>query len=320
MAYESRSDVHSRGRRKKGRFLRYFFITLLTLITIAALVVGFFYFRLRASFEQFQNKEVVEKIEKVREETVAIGKDPISILVLGIDTGEYERTEVGRSDIMMVVTINPETKKATMTSIPRDTYAEIVGHGDFDKINHAYAFGGVSMSVNSVQKLLDIPIDYFLSIDMGGFTRIVDQLGGLTITPIETFEQEGFFFEEGVTQNMDGATALQYIRNRFLDSGDYGRQERSRQVLSALAQKAVSLNSVTSLPSMLGILEDNVETNITFDEIQSLIGDAVQISKNLEILPLSGSGETIDGIYYEKLDEKILSEIVAKMKANLDIQ
>ena len=117
---------------------------------------------------------VVEAAESIyepvdQEETRGIAvdleqSDPISILLLGVDTGELGRTEQGRSDSMVVATINPNTQKTTLLSIPRDTYSKIVGYGDgveyFDKINHAYAYGEIKMAIDSVQELLEIPIDY----------------------------------------------------------------------------------------------------------------------------------------------------------------
>lgn len=318
----SRKDVHSRKRRKKKHsFIKWFFISLLV-IFLALLGIGAYTLgRFNKSFERVYDKTIEEQVVEVRDtkEQVTIGKDPFSILVLGIDTGEFDRTEVGRSDIMMVATINPNTNQTVMTSIPRDTYTEIIGQGTHDKINHAYAFGGISMSINTVQNLLDIPIDYYIKVDMGGFTHIVDTLGGISITPTETFDQEGTYFEEGVTQLMDGKTILQYVRNRYTDGGDYSRQQRSRQVIEALAQNVLNINLVANLPEYMEIFENYVQTNIKFTDVQKLGLSINSIGKNIEELSLTGNGETIDGVYYERLDEASLANVQTKLKANLEL-
>ena len=133
--------------------------------------------------------------------------EPISILLLGVDTGYLGRTEQGRSDSMVVITINPHTQKTTLLSIPRDTYTEIVGNGTSDKINHAYAFGGTAMSINTVQQMLDIPIDFYVMVNMAGIQEIVDAVGGITVESPLAFNQNDFEFVEGTNQ-LDGEAAL----------------------------------------------------------------------------------------------------------------
>jgi LCP family protein required for cell wall assembly len=135
--------------------------------------------------------------------------ESISILLLGIDTGDLGRTEQGRSDSMIVATINPNTEKTTLLSIPRDTYAEIVGYGTWDKINHAYAFGGTAMSINSVQNLLDIPIDFYVSVNMEGIKEVVDAVGGVDVDSPIAFNQNGYDFVVG-TNYLDGEAALSF--------------------------------------------------------------------------------------------------------------
>lgn len=292
------------------------------LLTVGLGVAGYFYLQdsIQTTFEKIQTKEVsTEKIEMKRLQPAVAGKDPVSILLLGIDTGDFGRVEQGRSDIMIVLTLNPNTKKASLTSIPRDTYAEIVGRPGKDKLNHAYAFGGMSMSANSVQKLLQIPIDYVISVDMGGFTHIVDALGGIEITPSETFGQNGVSFQEGVPQVMDGATVLAYIRNRHTNKGDYGRQDRARQVLQATANKAKNLESLTRLPELIGIVEDNLQTNLTFAEAQTLGFDVAEILKNVEMISIKGETQIIDGIYYEVVSEDQLAQIRNKLKEEMEL-
>ncbi len=121
-------------------------------------------------------------------------QEPLSFLILGIDAEESTR---GRSDTMIVLTVNPEDESMKMVSIPRDTRTEMVGRGNEDKINHAFAFGGPEMAMDTVENFLDIPIDYYVSINMDGFKDIVDAVDGVTVDNAFAFEQSGYDFSEG---------------------------------------------------------------------------------------------------------------------------
>lgn len=114
--------------------------------------------------------------KKRTEEVKIADSKPVSILLIGA----AERAgDQGRSASLMVITLNPKNKSMKLLSIPRDAYTEIVGKGKKDKINHAYAFGGINMSVDTVENFLDMPIDYYIEVNMEGFKEIVDAVGGV---------------------------------------------------------------------------------------------------------------------------------------------
>lgn len=157
---------------------------------------------------------------------------------------------------MMVKTVNPKTNQTKIVSIPRDTYTEIIGRGTMDKINHAYAFGGVSMSVNTVQNLLDIPIDYYVEVNMQGVKDIVDALDRVQVSPPISFNYDGYSFVQGQPTTLDGNAALAYSRMRYEDpNGDYGRQARQRQIIVAAMNKVASLSTIMNYQGVLGALE-----------------------------------------------------------------
>lgn len=313
-----------RRRRKRFNPLGCFFQILLVLILAGGLYAGYTYFTLRQSVQQINNNalrlhESGPEREQVREESVEVGEDSISILIMGIDTGG-DRTDVGRSDIMIVATLNPNTNQATITSIPRDSYVEISGVPSRDKINHAYAFGGPNMAANTVQDLLGIPIDYTFSMDMEGFVRAIDALGGLTITPVMTFEQGEHQFVEGQTQIMDGEAVLDYVRNRYTAGGDYGRQERARQVAEALFGKVQNFDSLSNVNELITVFSETVATNLTISDLQDIALDSNEIFNNLETLNLEGEGEMIDGVYYEILNESVVADVSQKLQENLGME
>ncbi|AIY06304.1 transcriptional regulator [Planococcus sp. PAMC 21323] len=240
-------------------------------------------------------------------------QDPFSVLLLGVDEREDDR---GRSDTMVVMTINPTDKSTKMVSIPRDTYTEIVGRGTTDKINHAYAFGGIEMSMATVENLLDIPIDYVLQVNMEGFQDIVDAVGGVEVNNTLAFDE----FEKG-TLELDGEEALAYVRMRKQDpEGDFGRQNRQKQVIQGIMKKGASVNSLLNYKSIFTALGDNVRTNMTFDEmmdVQSNYRDAIGTVDQMMVE--DGTGETINGIWYYMMNDAELAEIQSTLKTHLNM-
>ena len=285
-----------------------------------ALIVGLFAYRdLRSTSDAIH--EEVEDQEVMRDDAVDLGDgDPFSVLLMGIDTGEEGRVDQGRSDTMMVVTVNPHTQQSTIVSIPRDTYTEIAGRGTMDKINHAYAFGGTSMAVNTVQKLFDIPIDYYVSINMEGLEQIVDALNGITLVPDSTFQQSGYSFTQGQETQLDGGAALAYSRMRKQDpEGDYGRQKRQRQVVMAIVDEVASIESILNYRNVLSVLDQNMATNMTFDEMVTIFTNYRDASGNTRQEQLSGEGTRIDGVYYDIVSDAEINRVQSLLKEDLEI-
>lgn len=233
-------------------------------------------------------------------------KKPISVLLLGVDRRADEQ---GRSDSIIVMTLNPNTDQSAMLSIPRDTKTEIIGKGTTDKINHAYAFGGAEMALDTVENLLGIPIDYVAEVDMKGFQDTVDLLGGVEVTNNLAFTSGDSSFEAG-TITLSGAEALVYTRERYNDpNGDFGRQERQRQVITALINKGKDDFSISKFNNMLDVLGNNAKTNMTFKDIRTLSTDYIAAFKNQDVLRLEGSGgKASDGIYYWNPDAASLED------------
>ncbi|MFC6465176.1 LCP family protein [Marinilactibacillus sp. GCM10026970] len=321
-------DNHTRVKRKKKsktkkplwKKVLTGLIVFLGIFTVTGLFVGWQIYRdLQASTE---NMYTPSDQEQKRNNPLVVddGTDAFSVLLLGIDTGDMGRVEQGRSDTMMVMTINPNTDKTTLVSIPRDTYTEISGRGTMDKINHAYAFGGTSMSVNTVQNLFDIPIDYYISINMEGLQQIVDAVGGITVTPHLTFEQGGYSFVDGQKTNMDGKMALEYSRMRKKDpNGDYGRQERQREVVQASARKMASVESVLNYKDVLNTLSVNMQTNLTFDNMVNTFTKYNSAIGNINQEQLTGAGRLQDEIYYEFIPDNEIQRVSNILKHELEL-
>ena len=247
--------------------------------------------------------------------------EPVSILLLGVDTGDLGRTEQGRSDSMVVVTINPHTQKTTLLSIPRDTYTEIVGYGTSDKINHAYAFGGTAMSINTVQQMLDIPIDFYVMVNMAGIQEIVDAVGGITVESPLTFNQNGYDFVQGTNQ-LDGEAALAFARMRYEDpAGDTGRQGRQRLVIEAVIRKLATPETLLNYQAVLKTLSANMQTSFQLSDFYTLQNqDYLGAVGNIEQQQLGGTGDMMNDIYYNFVDEAELTRVRDLLQIELELE
>lgn len=258
-----------RQKKKKGKLL--FIFILITALLVGTSIVFADKLNLFHQTISTITQDVGNRTEEEAQEIIENAK-PINILLLGIDNGAYGRpTEDGRSDTMLLLTSNPSEKKAQLLSIPRDTYTEIVGMNYYDKINHAYAYGQAKMAINSVEKLFDTSIDFYMEINMSGLMEFVDAVGGIEVTSPLTFTYEGRSFEEGKKELLDGESALRFARMRYDDpEGDYGRQKRQRIVIEQLVKKMMSFNSITNFEKIMNAVKNNVKTDIPIGKIMAL--------------------------------------------------
>ncbi|WP_404445600.1 LytR family transcriptional regulator [Sutcliffiella horikoshii] len=298
-------------------FKKVWFKVLVSVLGFATICVGIFAFSVYKSLEDAANSmhSPIDRpnSEKRVKEVDLKEKDPLSFLILGVDERPGDR---GRSDSMIVLTVNPNKKSIQMVSIPRDTRTEIVGKGFDDKINHAYAFGGPEMSIATVENFLDIPIDYFVQVNMESFKDIVDALGGITINNKLEFNQSGHHFPVGEIE-LNGDEALSFARMRSVDS-DFGRQQRQRDVIQAIINEGASISSVTKFDDILEILGNNVRTNLTFDEMVDIQANYKDARHDLSQHQVNGSGTIIDNIYYLIVADEDRSNLSTLLKEHLE--
>jgi LCP family protein required for cell wall assembly len=305
-------------RRKKSKKRLY---TIISVITGLFIVLGgcaySIYYKLTKTVETM-HEPIEREHSKKRDEGVSLSeRDPISILLIGVDERKNDR---GRSDSLIVLTVNPDENSVKMVSIPRDTRTEIVGRGTQDKINHAYAYGGVEMLIDTVENFLDIPIDYYIKVNMESFRDLVDTLGGITVYNDFAFSYEGYTFEKGEI-TLNGNEALAYTRMRKQDPrGDFGRQDRQKQVIKAIIDKGASLSSVTKMNEFFNIASGNIRTNLTFDEIKMIQKNYQSALNNISQLSIKGQGSKINGIYYLIVPESERESISNELKSHLQIK
>lgn len=195
------------------------------------------------------------------------------VLLIGVDRREGD---VGRSDTIMLAAVDEEDGGATLLSIPRDTRVEVGSYG-YDKINHAYAFGGHEMTLASVRALVGVPITHYVIIDTSAFEHIVDAVGGVDINVEKRMYYEDPWDDNGGLvidlfpgeQHMDGAHAIQYVRYRD-GEGDIGRIGRQQRFMRALLTQFLSPQVLPRLAAVVDEVKNAVATDLTTRQLLTL--------------------------------------------------
>jgi LCP family protein required for cell wall assembly len=250
--------------------------------------------------------------------TMVMPKGKINVLVLGVDERE---DDVGRSDTAIVVHVDYDERRVSVLSIPRDSWAKIPGH-NWDKNNHAYAFGGTQLSHKVVENILGIPVDYTLAINSHGLAGMIDALGGVTIDVekrmyySDPYDDDGGLFinlKPGV-QRMDGKTAIQYVRYRD-EEGDIGRVARQQKFLKAVMQELMKPEVVLNLPSLIKEFAKAVKTDMPVSEMLKVAKMAEGAAKaGLTAYNVDGAPVYIKGISYWIPNISALRHEVAAMQ------
>lgn len=314
----------SRSRKRKIRRKRFWRVIILALfLTIIGggtfLAYDLIYSANKATSEIYQELDS-DKIANHRSEEVEISKDPFNILLVGIEDQEGGE----RSDVLMLVTVNPQTEEVKMLSIPRDTRTYVPEVGYNTKITHSYSNGGIESTITTVNELLDVPIDYYITTNFDGFEDIVDTLGGIDVDVPFTFKAQltdslkWKTYYEG-NMELNGNEALAYVRMRKKDpKGDMGRNERQQQVIKAIVNKGTSFSTITKIDDIMEDLGANVKTNIPPSKFASFVKLYSKIKNtNIENLTLKGYDEYIDDVYFYIPDEDSISELSYELNDTL---
>jgi LCP family protein required for cell wall assembly len=317
------NDQNKRGKRQKPRNKKPRKKKTIIIVSIIAVLLAIFGVK-----KWYDAKNAVDsifdsaKIQKSRDVSSTLKQSkPISILLLGTDTGALGRNYRGRTDTIIVATLNPKKKKMTLTSIPRDTVMSIPGYSNYSpsKINAAYDLGGAGTAIKAVEKLLNIPIDYYGLINMGGLEKIVDGVGGIDITPKLTFKYGHADVTKGKKIHLNGKAALDYSRMRYTDpNGDYGRQTRQRQVLMAILRKSDSITALLN-QNFLKSLQKQTKTDLTFNELLALSTNYRVATHHLKSTHLQGTGTTINGGSYELASKSERQRVTNFIRKALDL-
>lgn len=232
-----------------------------------------------------------------------------TVLILGVDDRKDSK---GRSDTVLVGAVHPKERVLTLISLPRDTLVEIPGRG-YDKLAHAYAYGGTELALATVERMLDIPIDHYARLDFQGFEKIVDALGGIDVNIpkrmyyVDPYDDNGGLvidFRPG-PQHLDGEQALKYARFRHDEEGDWGRMRRQQEVVKLLLDKALSPSVVVRLPGLVRSLYQAVDTDLGLGQLLDFAMAGKEVAQgsqtqgpHLQTLVAGGHDRYLRGVYY----------------------
>ena len=241
----------------------------------------------------------------------------LNILVMGVDERPKE-DDPGRSDTLMVMTIDTESRAISLISVPRDTRVRIKGLG-WDKVNHAFMTGGVALTRQTTENFLGIPLDYYAKVDLESFGRIVDAIGGVTIDVEKRMQYEDTWdhyvidLQPGV-QRLDGRTALQYVRYRD-EEGDIGRVRRQQKFIRAVLAEVNTPAIILKAPSLIREVFASLDTDMPIGLMFGLARKMKDgLSSGLGAHMVEGLPYYIDGISYWVPDIMKTRKMVAEMQ------
>lgn len=278
-------------KKNKNRYIKYILV-LIVVFVLSGMVGAFFANALVDNKPDYDNDK----------KGMLVAKDKATVMIMGVDERE---DDVGRSDTLMIATLDPDKNQAAILSVPRDTRVKIRGYG-FDKINAAYAYGGRKLTQETIENLLNTHIDHYIKINVHGFTKIIDALGGIDIDVEKRMYYEDPWDDDGGLyidlqpgmQHMDGKTAITYVRYRD-EEGDIGRIKRQQNFMKAVMDKLVSPTIIPKLPSIVSAVSDSVETDMSVSELLSFLGTLQEAKDNgLKSDMVPGKPVYIEGVSY----------------------
>lgn len=256
-----------------------------------------------------------EENQQAAESGLTVESNFSHIMVMGVDR---RSDDVGRSDTLMVVTVDTDAGKGEIMSLPRDTRVQIEKNG-YDKINHAYAYGGSKLTRKTVEDLLGVPMDYYVLVDLKAFERIIDALDGIDINVEKRMYYEDPWDDNGGLvidlypgmQHLDGERAIQYVRYRD-GEGDIGRINRQQHFMQAVMDKVLSPQIITKLPKIIEEVYSAVETDMPVSEMLSMAKLLPKVKANgLESVMVPGTPAYLEDVSYWLPDIMSLRQIIA---------
>ena len=276
---------------KKKRIWLYVLLGTVLIFVLAAVAGAF-----------FAQSSLLDRAKRAHNDELLVATDKATIMIMGIDERE---DDVGRSDTLMVATIDPVKNEASLLSIPRDTRVAIPGNG-YDKINAAYAYGGEKLTQRTVEDFLGIQIDHYVIINTHAFQKIVDAIGGIDIDVEKRMYYEDPWDDDGGLiidlrpgrQHMDGKTAVTYVRYRD-EEGDIGRVKRQQKFMRACVDAVTTPAILPRLPGIISSVIDSVKTDLSVRQMLEFVGTLKEAqAKGLRTEMVPGRPLYIDGVSY----------------------
>lgn len=263
-----------------------------------------------------------ENVENMDSKNILKDTDRVNVLIVGVDAMDPKNSNGARTDTMMLATFDPVTMEVGIISIPRDTRTVIRGRSGKDKINHAYAYGGIDLTMKAVKDLLGIDVPYYVKIDYKALEKVVDDLGGVDINvPIDMKYSDPYAdpplkinLKKGM-QRLDGEKAMQFVRFRKgYANQDLGRINAQHDFLMALVDKILSPQIIIKLPKLINTFYTYVDTNMSLPTITSYAMKGRKIDFNhIKMYTIPGEPKLMSGVWYYIPDMEKTEEIIKNL-------
>ena len=312
-----------------NKFLKYLLIYLSLILVVVPVIFAVLLLKSsQGAFEHSLNTSDTSRESSIRESKVNPSKDPISILFLGIDDNSGrekngQSAEQSRTDAMILSTFNADKEQIRMLSIPRDTISYIPEVGYYDKITHAHAYNGPTASMDSVEATLNVPVDYYVRINMEAFVDAVDELGGIeydvpyNISEPNTNDTGKIKVKKG-HQKLNGDEALAVARTRHQDS-DLKRGQRQMDLIKKLFIKAQKADSFSKLDDVIEIVGKNAKHNLSYKEVKALATSYLKDDVKIKSKQLEGQDDYLNGVYYYNPNIKNIQDTANLLRSDLNL-
>ena len=306
----------------KKKFWTTFLIALIAFSAIFA-GVGKYIFNDDAAISAGEDDEIEKELEDI---------DEIVVLLMGVDDNDYEggvektkrmkiegenrHKQTGlRTDTMMLGKYNLETGDITLLSIPRDTRTTIRGRKNPEKINHAYNYEGPYLSMETVSDLLNVEVNYYITVDYLAVKTMVDAIGGVPIdVPVKMRHPDPYIHLDPGMQTLNGDESLMYLRFRSYKLGDIGRVQAQQVFMKQFLKELLKPKTILALPKMVKTYYDYVDTNIPMSTVAKVAMTANKIDiDNMKVATIPGEGETIGDTSYYIYDEFEMNKLVREL-------
>jgi len=325
MEKQNKSNNNKKNNRKKKKKFKTYIMLFLILLACAGVGLGGYFYNFLSSLSDPAKKSDIKPriVEK---------NEPVNILIMGVDIGTpgaKSKNDPKRTDTIILMNYNPQSGEINLVSIPRDTF--IILNKKEEKINSAHAYGGVSCLIETVEKLLDIRINYYGKIDYSGFRQIIDAIGGIDmeITRRMDYDDPGqdlhIHFKKGETVHLDGKKAEEFFRWRknndntgFVD-GDLGRIENQHLFIEKVVEKFRSASILPKIPSIMRVVPDYVETNMRPEDILNYGWAFTKVDREkIKTLTLQGEAKYMHDISYFIYDKDKSKDILSMLHSTTE--
>ena len=324
---QNKSRVIKQQVKKKNRKKKVIFFLVVPLLVFLTVVVVYGFSVLNKAQEVVNSSYESDGRDggsELRDNLVDPKFDNVSILFIGVDHGGARDSSVnGLSDALILATLNKDQNSVKLLSIPRDSYVYVPERDTYTKINHAHSYGGAKATIETVENLLEVPIDYYVRINFDAFIDIIDTLNGVTVeVPYEIRELDSNDTKGAIhllpgEQLLNGEEALAFARTRKKDN-DLERGKRQQQLIGAMVDRAVSINTLFNIDALLTAVGDNMNTSMRPSDIISFTNYGLSGKLDIETLNLTGS-DLWTPTYYFQLNEESLNENKRILKEHLEL-